>query len=163
MYKGNDPCLVKAYDDEPIFVLLARDLHAPATILHWAGLSILGQPKAKIQEAVSWAIKMNETRMSIMAKIDLDKQITGLVNRKNEITHPGMEASFDDREDYPVQAQVKKAMTKPKTPRPRDNYNDITPMELVSFSKSLLGAFGVAASLEEIERIAFSIADKQNL
>lgn len=35
--KHDDPCLQKAGDDEPIFVLRAQDMIAPDIVRYWAG------------------------------------------------------------------------------------------------------------------------------
>lgn len=60
-YKKNDPCLDKAYDDERIFVLLARDPAAPSAIMQWIARSIETQPAEKLKEALDCALKMRDT------------------------------------------------------------------------------------------------------
>jgi hypothetical protein len=55
--KGNCPCLDKASDEEPIFVLRAQDVSAPATILAWLKLNPQ-LPKAKREEAEDVIVKM---------------------------------------------------------------------------------------------------------
>ena len=40
-YKNNDPCLEKVKDDEPIFVLRARDESAAVLVCLWASLNDL--------------------------------------------------------------------------------------------------------------------------
>lgn len=57
-YKTNDSCLAKAHDDEPIFVLMARDPEAPAVVMEWIKRSIHTQPDAKLREAFEWALEM---------------------------------------------------------------------------------------------------------
>ena len=59
-------CMSKAKDDEMTFVLLARDIAAPATIRTWVDLRIgLGKNKAsdpQIVEALACAEKMEKQR-----------------------------------------------------------------------------------------------------
>lgn len=59
-YKGNDSCLAKVPEDEPIFVLRAQDRLAPATVRLWADLVDLfaGGPTEKTTEARKWAAEM---------------------------------------------------------------------------------------------------------
>jgi DnaJ-class molecular chaperone len=57
-YKHNDPCLTKAFDDERLFVLMARDPTAPAVIRYWMELNQHRQPREKLVEATSCAMEM---------------------------------------------------------------------------------------------------------
>src|SRR5688572_17247224 len=57
-YKKNDLCIEKAYDDERLFVLMARDPQAPEVILKWIAHSLGNQPDDKIREALECAIEM---------------------------------------------------------------------------------------------------------
>lgn len=57
-YKNDDRCILKAYEDERLFVLMARDPAAPKVILHWIAKSIETQPPGKIREALECAIEM---------------------------------------------------------------------------------------------------------
>jgi hypothetical protein len=57
-YVNDDPCLVKAFDDEKIFVLLARDPTAPLVILEWIKINIGKQPYDKLKEAYECAMEM---------------------------------------------------------------------------------------------------------
>jgi hypothetical protein len=50
-YKKDDPCLQKAFEDERLFVLMARDVTAPAVIAYWIKLNKEIQPHAKLVEA----------------------------------------------------------------------------------------------------------------
>lgn len=61
-YKKDDPCLQKAYDDEKLFVLMARDDKAPRTILHWISESFYDQPDAKLREAFECALEMKHNQ-----------------------------------------------------------------------------------------------------
>lgn len=63
----NDPgkfdCYANAEPDEPMFVLLGRDKHAPLLVALWAGLrSIDGEDPAKLHEALRCAEGMKEFR-----------------------------------------------------------------------------------------------------
>lgn len=61
-YKNDDRCLDKAEDDEPIFVLLGRDLTAPETIIRWVearlGKGLNKHDDAQIVEALAHADRM---------------------------------------------------------------------------------------------------------
>lgn len=58
-YKNRDTCLDNAAEDEPIFVLLARDAQAPETIRRWVELRrAAGQDELQCQEAEVWARMM---------------------------------------------------------------------------------------------------------
>jgi hypothetical protein len=51
--------LAKAADDEPIFILRAQDILAPAIVAEWATRAgFAGTPEAKVNEAVALAEKM---------------------------------------------------------------------------------------------------------
>lgn len=57
--KKNDPCLDKAGDDEPIFVLRAQDKLAPALVRQWADQAAAnGCPEPKVQDARQLADRM---------------------------------------------------------------------------------------------------------
>lgn len=58
-YKNSDPCIKKAYDDERLFVLMARDPAAPAVVIEWIKQSIGSQPAVKLHEALDAAIEMH--------------------------------------------------------------------------------------------------------
>jgi hypothetical protein len=68
----SDPnsCLSKARDDEYIFVLLARDVTAPAVVREWCRLRCLhgkNTPKdAQITEALAWADRVDRIRQHDM-------------------------------------------------------------------------------------------------
>lgn len=52
-------CYAATEPDEPMFVLLARDRHAPAVIALWACLrEIDGEDEAKVAEARECAVRM---------------------------------------------------------------------------------------------------------
>ncbi len=59
--KNTNACLSKAFEDEPIFVLLARDSSAPKVICEWIKENLTTQPKSKLIEALESAIKMAQT------------------------------------------------------------------------------------------------------
>lgn len=57
--RGGCPCYDKAADDEPIFVLRAKDALAPIAVEHWAELAAkLGVPVPKVLEAFRCAEAM---------------------------------------------------------------------------------------------------------
>jgi hypothetical protein len=64
-YKKSDKCLEKAFDDERLFVLMARDKAAPATVIEWIKQSLGSQPQEKLHEALDAAIEMHNSRMEI--------------------------------------------------------------------------------------------------
>ncbi len=56
-------CYANAEPDEPMFVLLARDRHAPALVLEWARTrELAGEDPAKVQEARDCAVAMRRWR-----------------------------------------------------------------------------------------------------
>lgn len=59
--KHTDTCLIKAADDEPIFVLRAQDMLAPESVREWANRALkCGLPHAKYEEALALAAKMEQ-------------------------------------------------------------------------------------------------------
>jgi hypothetical protein len=60
-YKNNDPCIKKAFDDERLFVLMARDAAAPYAIMQWISRSLKTQPPEKLHEALDCALEMLKT------------------------------------------------------------------------------------------------------
>ncbi len=60
---GQYDCFENAEDDEDMFILLARDKHAPALVRLWAGWRAEeGEDPAKVQEALECADKMEKWR-----------------------------------------------------------------------------------------------------
>lgn len=59
-YKHSDPCIQKAFPDERLFVLMARDPHAPQVVIEWIKQSIGTQPPEKLHEALDAAIEMHK-------------------------------------------------------------------------------------------------------
>lgn len=51
-------CLNKSGAEEPIFVLCARDKHAPAAVRLWAKMSVMNHPQEKIAAALEVAEAM---------------------------------------------------------------------------------------------------------
>lgn len=51
-------CLNKAADDEQVFVLRAKDVHAPMTIRHWVSMSRGFQKEEKLTAALLIADEM---------------------------------------------------------------------------------------------------------
>jgi hypothetical protein len=63
-FKATDPCLAKAADDEPIFVLRAQDMLAPDLVRLWADYAARhGCDPAKVAEAYECATAMEHWRM----------------------------------------------------------------------------------------------------
>jgi hypothetical protein len=68
--KHTDSCLIKAGDDEPIFVLRAQDALAPGLVREWAlQAQRLGTPHEKLQEAHMLAEKMVEWQRTHLSKV----------------------------------------------------------------------------------------------
>lgn len=57
-YKKDDKCLKAAFDQEPIFVLLARDITAPEVIFAWIKANLRSQNDDKLKEASATALQM---------------------------------------------------------------------------------------------------------
>jgi hypothetical protein len=57
-YKNSDLCIQKAFDDERLFVLMARDKTAPEVVRFWATINKDIQPEWKIKEALDCANEM---------------------------------------------------------------------------------------------------------
>jgi len=74
-YKKDDPCIKKAYDDERLFVLMARDPHAPRTVIDWIGRSLGEQPPAKLHEALDCALEMMRTYEAMIDRKKEDKDV----------------------------------------------------------------------------------------
>lgn len=60
--KFTNVCLVKAKEDEPVFVLRAKDPTAPKTIVNWCALNYGIQPEDKLEDAMSIAQDMEMYR-----------------------------------------------------------------------------------------------------
>lgn len=58
--KVSSKALSKAFDDEKIFPLLARDKSAPKVICAWIKANINKQPAHKLHEALDLAIAMSD-------------------------------------------------------------------------------------------------------
>lgn len=60
---GHFDCFANAAPDEPMFVLLARDKHAPQLVEMWAGMrAAAGEDPAKVEEALKCAKAMRKYR-----------------------------------------------------------------------------------------------------
>lgn len=57
---NSNSCLSRSAPNEPVFVLVARDPHAPQAIRHWIAMSMDRQPPEKIEEAYKLANQMEE-------------------------------------------------------------------------------------------------------
>jgi hypothetical protein len=68
-YKGNDRCLDKVGDDEPIFVLRAQDKLAPALVKLWVAMAKLnGLSPERQAEAIELAEKMEDWQVKVRNK-----------------------------------------------------------------------------------------------
>lgn len=67
-YKKDDPCIQKAFDDERLFVLMTRDVTAPAVVVEWIKCNIGIQPSEKLHEALDCAIEMFNRQSEMLAK-----------------------------------------------------------------------------------------------
>ena len=66
---GKYDCYANAKPDEPLFVLLGRDKHAPALVRLWAEMRELdGEDSEKVVEALSCAREMEVYRDARIAK-----------------------------------------------------------------------------------------------
>lgn len=75
--KLNDPCIIAAEDDEPLFVLRANDELAPDVVRYWAGLygnkhvtagTLTPARHAKLLEATDQARRMEEWKRNGLDK-----------------------------------------------------------------------------------------------
>jgi hypothetical protein len=70
--KHTEPCLLKAKEDEPVWVLRGQDRTTPATIRDWAArAAAAGAPDHKVKQALAdaaeieqWQI-LNPTRVKV--------------------------------------------------------------------------------------------------
>lgn len=58
--KKTSPCLLKAGEDEPIFVLRAQDFTSPQLILEWIKINFDTCPNEKLTMAFISALEMKE-------------------------------------------------------------------------------------------------------
>jgi hypothetical protein len=93
--KKDDRCLAKAYDDEMLFVLMARDATAPEVVVEWIKQSIRTQPREKLMEALECALCMVNSNKPIRGRIERDKKLQPLNDKlaKRAKTFRGMVAN----------------------------------------------------------------------
>ncbi len=101
----NDPgtydCFAKAEPDEPMFVLLARDKHAPTLVWLWATLRELDQEEpAKVAEARDCMAAMLNYQISkgrkpiglaqaaLAGVLELIRTVNGAIQCAPEVTNP---------------------------------------------------------------------------
>ena len=96
--KKSDKCLEMAADDEPIFVLLARDFNAPSTVLHWINESFYAQPNEKLKEAFELALKMKDQRL-MFSKKDVIEHTREKMKR---IINSHIDKAFDQAKQQPA-------------------------------------------------------------
>lgn len=80
-YKKTDPCIIKAFEDERLFVLMARDLSAPLVVVDWIKYSLSTQPPDKLHEALDAAIEMNRRFKEFNQRKEEQKKRAGLVDK----------------------------------------------------------------------------------
>jgi hypothetical protein len=71
-YKNSDPCIKKAFEDEKLFVLMARDVTSPEVIMEWVKLNYNRQPIEKLVEAIECAKEMTRTSQKINQRKEID-------------------------------------------------------------------------------------------
>lgn len=87
-YKQNDPCIQKAYEDEMLFVLMARDPFAPLAILEWIKLSLATQSEEKLREAFNCLMEMKRTNSALINRLAYDKTLLAQQTEIPEIPRP---------------------------------------------------------------------------
>lgn len=76
---GKFDCYANAEPDEPMFILLGRDKHAPLLVKLWADLRQMdGEDIAKVTEAIQCATAMAKFRAARKAGGDAGKANTGV-------------------------------------------------------------------------------------
>jgi macrodomain Ter protein organizer (MatP/YcbG family) len=66
--RENSKHIAKALSDEPLFVLMGRDEHAPKVIIEWIKESLSSQPSDKLHDALDQAINMAIAHKGIIEK-----------------------------------------------------------------------------------------------
>lgn len=56
--KYNNPCIKKAGNNEPLFVLRATDISSPKVILHWIAKNFETAPEEKLRDSFETAMEM---------------------------------------------------------------------------------------------------------
>jgi hypothetical protein len=72
-YKKDDKCIQKAFEDESLFVLMARDHTAPEVVVEWIKMNLYSQSAAKLHEALDRALKMAGEREGVLNQIQYEK------------------------------------------------------------------------------------------
>lgn len=81
-YKKTDKYINKAFDEERLFVLMARDTTAPMAICEWIKFNLATQPPDKLHEALDAAIEMRGTCVALNDKIVYEKISAMMKNKK---------------------------------------------------------------------------------
>ncbi len=71
--KKDDWCLKKAFNDEKLFVLMARDITSPQVVGEWIKQNIGVQPRERLIEALDCAIAMVDTQKEISNRKEFQK------------------------------------------------------------------------------------------
>ncbi|MCE7997067.1 MAG: hypothetical protein HEP71_34225 [Roseivirga sp.] len=85
-YKKNDKCIEKAYEDERLFVLMARDGSSPTVIGEWIKQNITTQPREKLIEALDCAIDMSQRQSEFFER----KQSDVMAKKAHDLNKYGM-------------------------------------------------------------------------
>ncbi len=78
---ATDKCWAKAFDDEMLFILMARDHTSPMVIMEWIKLNLHKQPPEKLREAFESALEMVRTT----------EQINHTLRRQKSAVHHDLE------------------------------------------------------------------------
>ena len=94
--KKDDKCLINAFDDEKLFVLMARDVTSPLVVIEWIKQNIGLQPREKLFEALDCAIHMHETMAEMNKRKELEKQGWNLITKIYPDKETDCEVLFSD-------------------------------------------------------------------
>lgn len=74
-YKNDDPCLQKAFGDERLFVLMARDWSSPQVVLEWIKINFnSSQPDEKLLEAFHCALEMRNQMPQMLRRKEFEEK-----------------------------------------------------------------------------------------
>ena len=139
-YKNSDSCIKKAFDDERLFVLMARDPSAPMVIIEWIKHNITMQPREKLIEALDAAIEMSKRNGEFTDRKIAECRDCGGECKRKDLTFD--EDSENDNKSVIVESVPEKCWScgvvfndkdDPSTPQARNKTNK----ELCNFCDSL--------------------------
>ncbi len=73
-YKNDDWCIKKAFNDEKLFVLMARDITSPQIVGEWIKQNIGIQPRERLIEALDCALEMFASCQEMRNRKNLQKE-----------------------------------------------------------------------------------------